>query len=93
MKKISCLSFCFLLFSCASKLYVPTESVNSVSAVNLKEGRQLYVNNCGNCHQLYMPNQYDSAAWKHNLDEMQARAKISDSQKKLVYDYLVNAPK
>lgn len=93
MKKLGCLSFCFLLFSCASKLYVPTESVNSVSVENLKEGRELYSKNCSSCHQLYLPNRYDAATWKHNLDEMQARAKISNDQKKLVYDYLVNAPK
>ncbi len=93
MKKINVLSFCFLLLSCASQLYVPTESINSVSVENLKEGRKLYVNNCASCHQLYEPNKCDATKWKHNLDEMQARAKITDNQKKLVYDYLVNAPK
>lgn len=93
MKKFGVLFFCFFLVSCASKLYVPIESVNSVSAANLKQGRELYVNNCGSCHQLYMPNQYDAGTWKHNLDEMQARAKITENQKKLVYDYLVNAPR
>lgn len=40
-----------------------------------------------------MPNQYDAVTWKQNLNEMQARAKITEDQKKLVYDYLVNAPK
>ena len=93
MKKLGYISFCFLLFSCASQLYVPTESVNSVSVENLKKGRALYTNNCSSCHQLYMPNQYNAATWKHNLDEMQERAKISDDQKKLVYDYLVSSPK
>ena len=92
-KQITIVIISSLFISCASQLYIPTESINSVSVENLKEGRELYVKNCSSCHQLYMPNQYDAVTWKHNLDEMQARAKITDDQKKLVYDYLVNAPR
>ena len=92
-KQITIVIISSLFISCASQLYIPTESINSVSVENLKEGRELYAKNCSSCHQLYMPNQYDAVTWKHNLDEMQARAKITDDQKKLVYDYLVNAPK
>ena len=92
-KQLATVITCSLFISCASQLYIPTENINSVSIENLKEGRELYSKNCSSCHQLYMPNQYDAATWKHNLDEMQARAKITDYQKKLVYEYLVNAPK
>jgi len=93
MKKYGALSVCFFLFSCSSKLYIPTESVNSVSVSDLNKGRELYVNHCGSCHSLYLPNQYSAPVWQHNLDEMQARANITDDQKKLIHDYLVNAPK
>lgn len=93
MKKYVYLSFCFFLFSCASQLYVPTESSTTVSVMALKKGRELYVNNCASCHQLYAPNKYDSKTWIHNLDEMQSKAKITDEQKKMIFDYLVNAPK
>lgn len=82
-----------LLCSCSIQLYIPTEGSNMVTLENLKAGRTLYVNNCASCHQLYAPNKYDDSTWKHNLDEMQVRAKITDDQKKLVYDYLINAPK
>ena len=92
-KQITIVVISSLFISCASQLYIPTESINSVSIENLKEGRKLYVNNCASCHQLYLPNQYDAQTWQHNLDEMQARAKITDNQKKLIYDYLLNAPK
>ena len=92
-KQITIVVISSLFISCASQLYIPTESINSVSTENLKEGRKLYVNNCASCHQLYLPNQYDAQTWQHNLDEMQARAKITDNQKKLIYDYLLNAPK
>ena len=94
MKNYGYLSVCFLLFGCsASQLYIPTESVNLVSVENLKKGRELYANHCASCHQLYLPNKYEPKVWAHNLDEMQERAKITDDQKKMIYDYLVNAPK
>lgn len=82
-----------MLISCSSQLYVPMQEVNSISVENLKKGRDLYVNNCSSCHQLYLPNKYDAVSWQHNLDEMQAKAKITDEQKKQIYDYLVSAPK
>ena len=92
-KQITTVIICCLLISCSTQLYIPTESVNSISVENLKKGRALYANNCASCHQLYLPNKYEAETWKHNLDEMQDRAKITDDQKKLVYDYLVNAPR
>jgi mono/diheme cytochrome c family protein len=93
MKKAILFGLFLLLASCATTLYVPLQSVGSISIENLKKGRELYVNNCASCHQLYMPNRYNEKQWIHNLDEMQVRAKISDTDKKLILDYLVNAPK
>jgi hypothetical protein len=42
---------------------------------------------------LHLPNQYTEKVWSLNLNEMQARAKITDQEKQLIYQYLVNAPK
>jgi len=92
MKKLFIIPALFLI-SCSSQLYIPLQEVNSISVENLKKGRDLYVNNCSSCHQLYLPNQYNAEAWQHNLDQMQLKAKITDEQKKLIYEYLVNAPK
>jgi mono/diheme cytochrome c family protein len=64
-----------------------------MSIDELKQGRDLYVNNCASCHQLYLPNKYTAKDWHYWLDDMQPKAKITDAQKQLIYDYLVNAPK
>ncbi len=93
MKKIILYSLFLVLFSCSSQLYIPTENSTTISVLELKKGRKLYVNNCAGCHQLYTPNKYNALAWQHNLDAMQPKAKISDEHKKLIYNYLVNAPK
>lgn len=92
MKKAYLILFLQLLMSCASQLYVPLTSVNSISVKDLRKGRELYVNNCASCHQLYSPEKYSHNEWVTILNEMQSRAKISDTDKQLVYQYLINAP-
>lgn len=92
MKKLILFIPLLLLFSCATVLYQPITGTEKIPLEDLKKGRSIYVNNCSSCHNLHNPNQYNSKEWEHNLNEMQARAKINDEEKQLVYDYLVNAP-
>lgn len=82
-----------LLTSCSTTLYQPVNNINNTLVEDLKKGRELYVNNCASCHQLYMPNKYTDEKWKINLDEMQVRAKITNSEKELIYQYIINVPK
>ncbi len=93
MKKIVFLGIAILGASCSSQLYVPTTPSDSQSLLDLKKGRELYVKNCANCHDLHLPNQYKAPVWKINLDKMQERSKITDLEKQLIYEYIVNAPK
>ena len=55
---------------------------------SLTEGRKLYVSHCGNCHNLYLPEQYTAGDWDKNVTEMQNKAKISESQKANILSYL-----
>ena len=93
MKKIIIIGSILLLVSCSSQLYVPVEATPTVSLEDLKTGRDIYVKRCSCCHQLHLPSQYNEKVWSVNLNEMQARAKISDEEKQLIYQYIVNAPK
>lgn len=95
MRKLVYISILAILFAgCASALYqpLPEHASASVSFEQLQAGRSAYVNKCGSCHSLYLPHQYSPEVWAHNLDEMQERSKMSDEEKKLVYDYIVSAP-
>jgi len=93
LKKIILLS-CFLtLVSCSTQLYVPVATINNISTENLSLGRETYVKKCASCHHLYSPTKYNEQKWAVILKKMQRKAKISDDQTKLIYDYLVNAPK
>jgi cytochrome c5 len=93
MKNKIIIATCIVLASCASKLYIPTAKTATVSLENLNKGRDLYSNSCSSCHELFLPNKYTAAEWHKNLDWMQERAKITDAEKQLIYDYLVSAPK
>ncbi len=93
MKRNILLFTLFILLSCTSKLYIPKEDANDGNITALKEGRTLYVNNCSSCHQLYMPNQFNKTDWAYNLNEMQARANITNEQKDLIYSYLAQGSK
>gem|GEM_PF-712387 len=82
-----------LLFSCATELYQPINGTEKIALQDLKEGRAIYVNKCATCHPLRLPNQYNNKEWEVNLNKMQIKAKITNKEKRLVYQYLINAPK
>lgn len=93
MKKYFLFAPLLFLFSCASELYQPINSSKKTSLEDLKKGRATYVNKCSTCHQLKLPNKYNDKQWEVNLNKMQPRAKITDDEKLLIYQYLINAPK
>jgi hypothetical protein len=74
-------------------LYVPAVADQDRSGImldSLAEGRKLYVNHCGSCHNLHLPQQYTSSEWEKNVAEMQVKAGISDNQKANILGYLKN---
>lgn len=95
MKKtiIALLASWLLLSQCRVQLYVPTEAntaKNNVTLVNLQEGRKLYINKCSSCHNLHAPGKYSPEGWQKVLKKMQPKAKITDSQKDLIFGYLTS---
>lgn len=92
MKKIILLGITLFLFSCSTNLYIPIEATTTATLSELKTGREIYVKKCSSCHHLHLPHQYNSKVWIKNLDEMQVRAKITNADKELIYQYIVNAP-
>ena len=79
------------IYSCSPALYKPS-SPDATQQKQLVEGRNLYINHCGNCHNLHLPRDYTAATWRKNLDEMQARAKMNNSEKESIYQYLTYKP-
>lgn len=89
--KIFLALFALTLVGCASSLYLPTQSdavAHNTSLEKLKQGRELYLNRCASCHNLYLPQAYTAGEWKPILEKMQKPAKIDDSEKELISQYL-----
>ena len=75
----------------ATQLYVPTETdatASSVSLQNLQKGRELYVNSCASCHGLKDPSKLTKEKWEKVMVSMQKKAKIDDSKKQLILQYV-----
>jgi mono/diheme cytochrome c family protein len=91
MKKKIIVLFIFacILYSCSPTLTLPA-STDPVQQQQLLAGRRLYADHCSSCHNLHFPKEFDAETWGKNLDEMQLKAKITDEEKKLIYDYLTS---
>ncbi len=91
MKFLYFIFFIVCLYSCSTQLYIPKIS-NTIENKKLLEGRTLYINHCGSCHNLYAPNTYPKTEWMMQLNNMQVRAKINNEEKEFIYSYLVYKP-
>lgn len=83
------------LFSCSNKATMPkvTEEVKKSNngtelPIAVLEGKKLYENSCGNCHKLFPAEKHDKTGWIKTLDRMAPKAKITEQEKNLVYNYL-----
>lgn len=85
-----------LLASCgatAKNLYLPLEAnaaKTDVSVQDLVNGRDLYLNECNECHKLNQPKKYTSGEWTKILKKMQEKAEITDAQRELIFSYLTS---
>jgi len=91
-KTITIITFIVIIISisCSSALYIPTEShqTTSASLSQLQAGRKLYVQKCGSCHTLVLPEKHSKQEWQHFLDEMQQKASINNLEKEQILKYL-----
>lgn len=71
-------------------LYTPTEADATTTATlaDLQQGRTLYINNCGSCHSLYSPDDYNSTQWKSIITSMGPKTGLSASNILLVSKYV-----
>lgn len=82
----------FFFAACSPALYLPTiadASRTGITTDSLILGRSLYVNHCGSCHNLHLPEQFTSKHWQQKMPEMQLKAKISDENTKLITNFIL----
>ena len=65
------------------------ENITDPHVLNeLTQGRKLYIQSCGSCHNLYVPDRFPDAHWVAEMDSMKVAAKITDEQAELILKYL-----
>ena len=74
----------------SSSLYSPSAAnvTANTTLAELEQGRKLYLNNCGSCHQLYAPESFSPAQWKSVLNSMAPRTGMSSALVTLVTKYV-----
>ena len=90
------LSIIFLLLSSSClkndkiNLYFPTDIDTTANATldELKQGRELYINNCKRCHNLYSPDDFSSDQWNNILSTMGPKTAMSEPEVILVKKYV-----
>ena len=88
---ISVVLILLCLVGCVSVLYIPTryDAVSqNVPLETLTKGRNLYVKNCGSCHNLYLPARFTKTEWTRITQVMKDRAKITTLEVQQINQYL-----
>lgn len=95
IKLLVTLAIITIISSCSSSKKVVAESKAVVEkkadmqlTAEQAEGKLLFESKCGRCHDLPKPNQYSKEKWLPIVNNMAKRAKMSEIDKDLVYNYL-----
>lgn len=91
MKKYILIGILGLFFvACTAKKAVVVEEVVDMTnfTPELVQGKTIYEAKCGKCHDLPRPAAYTKDKWTPIMNSMAKKAKISDEDRELVYNYV-----
>jgi hypothetical protein len=83
-----------ILVACAPKVVVEQEvtpikvQTETKPEVKYLEGKTLFDNNCGKCHDLFHPSQYTKAQWSKIVPAMAKEAKLNAEQENQILLYV-----
>lgn len=76
------------MFSCSPKQGVA--GTKTITADNLAQGKVIFDNSCGKCHDLPSPTDHNAQDWVGIMNSMAPKAKLNDAQHEMVYNYIVS---
>ena len=79
-----------LTMSCTAKPAVVT-GAKTITVEHLAQGKTIFENSCAKCHDLPDPNDHSKTDWVGFVNSMAPKAKLTDLQHEMVYDYIVSA--
>ncbi len=69
------------------------EGTNLSSVENIALGKTIFDNSCGKCHDLPNATDYSARDWVGIMNSMAPKAKLTDVQHEIVYNYLISVKK
>lgn len=80
-----------VIYACSPKVATtaPSAAAEVVLTPELAKGKSLYEDSCAHCHKLFPASKHDKEGWVTTLDRMAPKAKITEEEKVLIYNYLV----
>lgn len=91
MKKILAITFIgtLALASC-TKTQKAATSTNLSESERLAQGKTIYESACKKCHDLPNPTDFNATQWVGIMNSMAPKARLTDEQHQMVYDYAVS---
>lgn len=56
----------------------------------LKEGQAIYKNQCTECHKAFTITKFSEKKWKHEIDDMSPKAKLTETQKEKLSKFILS---
>ena len=81
-----------LIYSCSPKVAAPVAEVKKIETPltpELAEGKMTFEKDCTKCHGLPEFSRHTKEQWVSVVDNMGKKAKLTEGQKTLVYNYIV----
>jgi len=72
------------------ELTVAQKTNTSITLSDLKKGHSIFFNQCTECHKAYEISKFSEKKWKHEIDDMSPKAKLTDEQKTLLSNYILS---
>lgn len=97
MPRLSCVALalvfggCVAIESLAPPVTPAMASVARASAVDLENGRRIYVSRCASCHAIDPVSKYTAARWRELIDDMADEAELNSAEKANVLAYILAA--
>ena len=79
----------FLITSCTQKP-AAIAGTKTYTAEYLAQGKTIFENSCGKCHDLPNPTDHTSIQWVGIMNSRAPKAKLNEEQHQIVYDYVVS---
>ncbi len=78
------------LISCTPKTTPEAAGKKIITAEYLAQGKTIFDNSCGKCHDLPNPTDHSAQDWVGIMNSMAPKSRLNEQQHEMVYDYIVS---